>query len=120
MSRKEVPQYGTLLDLVADINWQAGEAGHVDGASYHNRLQRPEVERHGAIRLGTADELAMIRRLFAVLGMDPVSYYDLTAAGIPVHATAFRPLTEKSLSRNPFRTFTSLLRLDLIDDPALR
>jgi len=37
-----------------------------------------------------------------------------------VHSTAFRPVGEASLKRNPFRIFTSLLRLDLIADESLR
>ena len=48
--------------------------------------------------------------------MAPVGYYDLSVAGIPVHSTAFRPTADEALRRNPFRVFTSLLRLDLIDD----
>lgn len=110
MYRKEVPQYGTLLRLVSEINHQ----------NYQHLEQRFEVERHGAIRLGTASELAMIRRLFSVMGMQPVGYYDLSIANLPVHATCFRPTTEESLAYNPFRVFTSLLRLDLIQDQALR
>ncbi|VDZ78838.1 protein ydcJ [Salmonella bongori] len=54
------------------------------------------------------------------MGMYPVSYYDLSQAGVPVHSTAFRPVDDASLSRNPFRVFTSLLRLELIEDTALR
>jgi len=49
-----------------------------------------------------------------------VGYYDLSVAGVPVHATAFRPVGAKALESNPFRLFTSLLRLELIADPALR
>lgn len=105
MYRREVPQYGTLLKLVSDINRQKDV-----------NLSRIEVERHGAIRLGTAAELAMMRRLFSVMGMYPVGYYDLTVAGLPVHATCFRPLEKKSLDFNPFRVFTSLLRLELVDE----
>lgn len=56
--------------------------------------------------LGTARELATMRRLFAVMGMAPVGYYDLSVAGVPVHSTAFRPVDEAALSRNPFRVFT--------------
>ena len=52
--------------------------------------------------------------------MEPVGYYDLGSAGIPVHSTAFRPVTGTALKRNPFRVFTSLLRLELIDDLELR
>ncbi|CAH0057894.1 unnamed protein product [Clonostachys solani] len=110
MYQSEVPQYGTLLKLVSDINHQTNQ-----------KLQhRIEVERHGAIRLGTAAELATIRRLFSVMGMYPVGYYDLAVAGLPVHATCFRPLIEESLAHNPFRVFTSLLRLELIQDKSLR
>lgn len=61
-----------------------------------------------------------MRRLFAVMGMRPVGYYDLSHAGVPVHSTAFRPVDEASLTRNPFRVFTSLLRLELIADADLR
>lgn len=57
--------------------------------------------------------------MFAIMGMYPVGYYDLTVAGLPVHATGFRPVSPDSLQRNPFRVFTSLLRLDLIEDKAL-
>ncbi len=81
---------------------------------------RLDEERHGAIRVGTAQELATLRRLFAVMGMFPVAYYDLSVAGVPVHSTAFRPLTGAALAQNPFRVFTSLLRLELIEDEALR
>lgn len=70
--------------------------------------------------MGTAEELATLGRLFAVMGMHPVGYYDLSVAGVPVHSTAFRPRTAKALAHNPFRVFTSLLRLELIEDAALR
>ncbi|CEI66035.1 hypothetical protein FVEN_g4554 [Fusarium venenatum] len=110
MYRREVPQYGTLLKLVSDINHKK-----------HQQIEpRIEVERHGAIRLGTPEELSMMRRLFSVMGMHPVGYYDLTVASLPVHATCFRPLTQEALAYNPFRVFTSLLRLELIEDEDLR
>ncbi len=110
MYRKEVPLYGDLLALVARTNRLASD-------SEDHRL---EVERHGAIRLGTAAELVLVARLFAVLGLHPVGYYDLAPAGVPVHSTAFRPITARGLAISPFRVFTSLLRLELIADPALR
>ncbi|CAG7566440.1 unnamed protein product [Fusarium equiseti] len=110
MYRREVPQYGTLLKLVSDIN-------HKNNQQIEPRI---EVERHGAIRLGTPEELSMMRRLFSVMGMHPVGYYDLTVASLPVHATCFRPLTQEALAYNPFRVFTSLLRLELIEDEDLR
>lgn len=122
MYQQEVPQYGTLLELVADVNLAVLE----NNTRLHEQmvnadeLARLNVERHGAIRVGTAEELSMLRRMFAIMGMYPVSYYDLSQAGVPVHSTAFRPVDDAALSRNPFRVFTSLLRLELIDDPALR
>lgn len=85
-----------------------------------NDIDRLNVERHGAIRLGTPRELHIISRLFAILGMYPVGYYDLSTSGVPVHATAFRPISHASLSVNPFRVFTSLLRPELISDRLLR
>lgn len=118
MYRTEVPQYGTLIDLVRDVNADtlAAQPALHARLSDAGELDRLDVERHGAIRLGTAQELAAIRRMFAVMGMYPVGYYDLSIAGIPVHSTAFRPIDEASLKRNPFRVFTSLLRLELIED----
>lgn len=61
-----------------------------------------------------------MRRIYAVMGMQPVGYYDLSVAGVPVHSTAFRPVDDAALACNPFRVFTSLLRLELIEDEALR
>jgi len=122
MYRLEVPAYGTLLSLVADVNRQvlADDRGRLATPEAADSLEKVSQERHGAIRLGTAAELAMARRVFAIMGMFPVGYYDLSEAGIPVHSTAFRPVGDEALGINPFRMFTSLLRLDLIEDRALR
>ncbi len=122
MYRTEVPAYGTLMELVQAVNAECLEADPTEARRLQDlgELERISEERHGAIRLGTAAELAMMRRLFAVMGMYPVGYYDLSVAGVPVHSTAFRPVEEAALARNPFRVFTSLLRLDLIEDAELR
>ncbi len=122
MYRQEVPAYGALMELVADVNRTAlaNDAHLHERLTETDSLERISEERHGAIRLGTAAELSMMRRAFAVMGMHPVGYYDLSAAGVPVHSTAFRPVDDAALKRNPFRVFTSLLRLDLIADAALR
>lgn len=122
MYRAEVPQYGTLLELVAGINARTLEKDDALKArlAEAGELEALSEERHGAIRVGTASELHTIRRMFAVMGMLPVAYYDLTAAGVPVHSTAFRPVSPASLSACPFRIFTSLLRADLIADADLR
>lgn len=122
MYKEEVPLYGTLLKLVSEVNRQVLEMRPevAEALRWTGEIERLDQERHGAIRVGTAAELATIGRLFAVMGMHPVGYYDLSSAGVPVHSTAFRPVHEQSLHTSPFRVFTSLLRLELIEDPALR
>lgn len=122
MYRMEVPQYGTLIELVGEVNAEvlAKDGELSERLRRAGELERIDVERHGAIRLGTAEELFTIRRLFAVMGMQSVGYYDLSVAGVPVHSTCFRPVDEAALNVNPFRVFTSLLRLELIEDEELR
>ncbi|MER9593024.1 VOC family protein [Mesorhizobium australicum] len=122
MYRMEVPAYGILMKLVASVNEEAlsTDPQMRERLSATGSLDRISQERHGAIRLGTPEELSTMRRVFAVMGMHPVGYYDLSTAGVPVHSTAFRPVSDASLKINPFRVFTSLLRLDLIKDEALR
>lgn len=118
---KEVPLYNDLISLVKTVNINVLNADPLlkEELISSNELNRLDVERHGAIRVGTGTELNNIRRLFAVMGMFPVGYYDLSVAGLPVHSTAFRPIDASSLTRNPFRVFTSLLRLELIEDREL-
>ncbi len=122
MYKAEVPLYGDLIDLVIDINNNvlSDNPGLKESLQSGNNFDRIAHERHGAIRLGTEHELLTMRRLFAVMDMHPVGYYDLSIAGIPVHSTAFRPIEKKALSSNPFRIFTSLLRIELIEDNTLR
>lgn len=122
MYREEVPLYGNLLGLVAQVNRDTLEAqpSIAQALRQGGEFERLSEERHGAIRVGTAQELATLARLFAVMGMEPVGYYDLSSAGVPVHSTAFRPVHEDSLKVSPFRVFTSLLRLELIDNAELR
>ncbi|KAF4166365.1 hypothetical protein CNMCM6936_006565 [Aspergillus lentulus] len=125
MYKAEVPLYGDLVDLV----WQADAEALQTSQQQHGNTTitttinpdeilpaRNRVERHGAIRLGTTRELSTIRRLFAVMGMSPVGYYDLSVAGLPMHATAFRPRTREALARQPFRVFTTVLRMELLSE----
>ncbi|KEF53155.1 uncharacterized protein A1O9_10603 [Exophiala aquamarina CBS 119918] len=107
MYKAEVPLYGTLVDIVRSVD---GSILAEQGKGAGSLPTRHELERHGAIRLGTQYELRTIKRLFAILGMYPVGYYDLGVLGFPLHATTFRPITERSLQKNPFRVFTTLLR----------
>jgi uncharacterized glyoxalase superfamily metalloenzyme YdcJ len=115
MYQNEVPLYGTLLQLVSRINQDVLHE-HPELEQELGDLARVSSEKHGAIRLGTAKEMHMMARLFAVMGMHPVGYYNLTVANLPVHSTAFRPVTKESLASNPFRVFCSLLRSDLLND----
>ena len=104
MYRQEVPLYGQLLELVNQVNQKtlSQQPDLHSRLQDNNELERLGVERHGAIRLGTAAELSTMRRLFAVLGMEAVGYYDLSVAGVPVHSTAFRPVDKAALNLNPF------------------
>lgn len=122
MYQQEVPLYGDLIELVAETNREvlSKDSTLAHGLQITGEIGRLSMERHGAIRVGTAAELQTLRRLFAVMGMSAVGYYDLTAAGVPVHSTAFRAVHEADLQVSPFRIFTSLLRLELIENAALR
>jgi uncharacterized glyoxalase superfamily metalloenzyme YdcJ len=111
---REVPLYTTLVevsqavnrDLIAEIGADALKLGGVE---------RVTAERHGAIRVGTAEELNQVGRVFAALGMFPVGFYDLREAHpdpVPVVSTAFRPTDPDELEFNPFRVFTSVLTAD--------
>lgn len=121
MYKSEVPLYGDLIDVVWQADAKAVQASKtLGGAKAINPddvlPSRHRVERHGAIRLGTAYELSTICRMFSVMGMYPVGYYDLSLAGFPMHATAFRPKTQDALSQHPFRVFTTVLRMELLTE----
>lgn len=122
MYQQEVPLYSELIQLVNDVNEKVLKDEPAVKAQLEatGELERLDIERHGAIRLGLPSELSTMRRLFAVMGMFPVGYYDLAPAGVPVHSTAFRAIDAESLNISPFRVFTSLLRLELISDEKLR
>ena len=114
---EEIPAYAALVEMIREKNVNARSK-----LSKQNIF--PEVEAglayHGAIRLGSAEDLRMLRRAFALMGMEPVGYYDLSAAGLPVHSTAFRPISTEAIELNPFRIFTSLLRLDMLEGEDLK
>ena len=107
----EVPAYATLVEVSAQVNHDY--AAQHPCAERLGSLSRVTSERHGAIRVGTPEELAGVADLFAAFGMTPVGYYDLRDAAppVPVVSTAFRPVDDDELARNPFRIFTSLLAI---------
>lgn len=114
----EVPAYTTLVQVSAEVNRQHAGDGRLGS------LERVTAERHGAIRVGSATEMADVADLFAAFGMYPVGFYDLreAASPVPVVSTAFRPIAPDELERNPFRVFTSMLATadTRFFDPGLR
>ena len=111
---REVPAYTTLVEVSRAVNADH-VAAHPHDAERLGSIARVTAERHGAIRVGSATELAQAARLFAGFGMEPVGFYDLrdaSASAVPVVSTAFRPVAANELARNPFRVFTSMLTGD--------
>ena len=117
MYAKEVPLYGEHVEIDKEVNRQY-IANHPELGLSEADVTRVSSERHGAIRLGKPEEMQMIYRIFAIIGMKPVAPdggYDLTDAGEksqPVISVAFRPVTLEEIEVSPFRMFTSLLRPD--------
>ncbi|MDR8020103.1 2-oxoadipate dioxygenase/decarboxylase [Nesterenkonia aerolata] len=114
MYGEEVPAYTTLVDVSTEVNEdvlrEMGEAAERLGT-----ISRVTAERHGAIRVGSPEEMAQVARVFAAFGMHPVGFYDLRDASkssVPVVSTAFRPIEAEELALNPFRVFTSMLAAD--------
>ncbi|MFG2501123.1 2-oxoadipate dioxygenase/decarboxylase family protein [Streptomyces sp. NPDC048441] len=111
MYGREVPTYTTLVDVSREVN---EDVLHSQGADAERlgSISRVTAERHGAIRVGTPQEMRQVARVFGALGMRPVGFYDLreaAASAVPVVSTAFRPIDGDELARNPFRVFTSML-----------
>lgn len=110
----EVPAYNTLVDVSREVNEDFVRKNGED-AGRLGSIQRVTAERHGAIRVGSARELAQVARVFGAFGMYAVGFYDLrdaTKSSVPVVSTAFRPVEADELARNPFRVFTSMLTHD--------
>jgi uncharacterized glyoxalase superfamily metalloenzyme YdcJ len=108
---QEVPAYTTLVGVSHEVNRGVLER---DGAAAERlgSIDRVTAERHGAIRVGTPEELGQVARVFGALGMHPTGFYDLRDAHprpVPVVSTAFRPVDRDELAQNPFRVFTSML-----------
>ncbi|GAA1736621.1 2-oxoadipate dioxygenase/decarboxylase [Aeromicrobium alkaliterrae] len=109
----EVPAYTTLVRTCEEINAEVLRRLGPE-AERLGSIGRVTAERHGAIRVGTAEEIAQVARVFGACGMHPVGFYDLREATppIPVVSTAFRPVDRAELAANPFRVFTSVLVAD--------
>lgn len=111
MYGEEVPAYNTLVEVSTEVNEDFLKRKGAE-AERLGSISRVTAERHGAIRVGSAKEMAQVARIFAGFGMHPVGFYDLRDASkssVPVVSTAFRPVDRDELARNPFRVFTSML-----------
>lgn len=114
MYGREVPAYTTLVEVSSAVN-EDFLGRHGDDAQRLGSIERVTAERHGAIRVGSPEEMARVARVFAAFGMYPVGFYDLRDASkssVPVVSTAFRPIDAEELAKNPFRVFTSMLAAD--------
>ncbi|MGV9633062.1 2-oxoadipate dioxygenase/decarboxylase [Nocardia rhamnosiphila] len=114
MYGSEVPAYNDLVEVSTQVNRDVlsrdGAAAERLGAA-----ERVAEERHGAIRVGTPEEMRQVATVFGGFGMKPVGFYDLREAAtssVPVVSTAFRPIDTEQLALNPFRVFTSMLVVD--------
>ncbi len=120
MYGREVPAYNTLVDVSRQVNREVlARRDQLEDGDRDRTLvgdvERVSSERHGAIRVGSPREMRQVARLFSVLGMYPVGFYDLreaSAKSVPVIATCFRPIETEELDRHPFRVFTSMLVTD--------
>lgn len=76
---REVPAYTTLVDVSQQVNTEVlAERG--SAAERLGDIARVTAERHGAIRVGTPEELAQVARVFGAVGMYPTGFYDLREA----------------------------------------
>lgn len=121
MFGREVPLYDKALLVNRVCNRAACD---LLGAKYRGfaisdeQLEKTSGERHGAIRIGTAEEYRWIGRFFAAFAMEPHNFYDMTSVGAksqPIIATAFR-----SRHAPEHRVFTSLLQTSWFDDETRR
>lgn len=111
----EVPEYLEFTEIVRQSNedfLRDNPGAQVD--SEHRVL----AEKHGAIRVGTAEEMRIVTRIFKVFGMEPVEFYDMTQlpkGALPMIATAFRSIDE-TIEHSALRIFCSMLHPDYIPD----
>ncbi|MDB6023857.1 MAG: hypothetical protein JWM68_80 [Verrucomicrobiales bacterium] len=112
----EVPLYDKALLVNKECNKTVCDllAKHYPGFTLSDsQLDKTSGERHGAIRIGKADEYRWVTGFFGAFGMEPHNYYDMTNVGSksqPIVATAFR-----SRLNPEHRIFCSLLMTDYFD-----
>ncbi|WP_420114488.1 2-oxoadipate dioxygenase/decarboxylase family protein, partial [Pseudactinotalea sp.] len=72
----EVPAYTTLVRTCEEINAEVLERMGEE-AERLGTIDRVTAERHGAIRVGSPQEIHQVARVFGACGMYPVGFYDL-------------------------------------------
>jgi len=116
MFASEVPLYDKSLLVNRECNSVVCgllAKAHRGFAISAEQIDKTSGERHGAIRIGRADEYRLITRFFACFGMEPHNFYNMADVGAksqPIIATAFR-----SVLNPEHRVFTSLLQTDYFD-----
>jgi uncharacterized glyoxalase superfamily metalloenzyme YdcJ len=111
----EVLEYNEFTKIVAESNHEfllKNPTAQVDSED------RVLAEKHGAIRVGTPEEMRIVARIFNVMGMQPTAFYDMTQlpkGALPMIATAFRPIDD-SINFSAFRMFCSMLHPNYITD----
>ena len=75
----EVPAYTTLLEVSQEVNRRVLERDGAD-AERLGSIERVTAERHGAIRVGSPEELAQVARIFGALATGAVANADLSFA----------------------------------------
>lgn len=101
--KQSMPIYAEMMAVAQDINNAAGP-------QEADRLGRIM---HAAIRCASPAELRTIKDILALMGCEPVNYYDLREK-VSVQSTAFRPTCPHDIQRNGFRLFCSMLSIDCI------
>lgn len=78
---REVPAYRTLLEVCREVNDRVMARDGL-GAQQLGSIDRVTQERHGAIRVGTPQEMQQVTRIFTAFGMSELRpiFLDLTAA----------------------------------------
>jgi len=103
--QQSMPIYAEMMSVAKNINDAAGP-------EESDRLGRIM---HAAIRCASPQELRTVKDILALMGCEPVNYYDLREK-VSVQSTAFRPTCPLDIQRNGFRLFCSMLSIDCITE----
>ena len=103
--KASLPLYENMMAVADSINREAGD----DVAEGLGKVM------HAAIRCASDHELQTIRKIFALMGSEPVNYYDLRER-VSVESTAFRPVSSSEIQLNGFRIFCSILSMECIPE----